>query len=74
MVCKIPELIFADMRIIKPALAFLNTTKTFRDLRIASTNRFHLGALQHNARLKTVTHKIIVVGLAVADFLKTVLR
>jgi hypothetical protein len=60
------------VRIVHPNLPFFNAAKSISQLCIATTHGFHLSTLQHYTSLKTSPHKIIVMGFAVSNFLKTV--
>jgi len=66
-VLKVAVGILANMRIVEPDLTLLDTAEGLADLRVPLAYRLHFGALQHNTRLKTIAHKVIVVSLGIAD-------
>lgn len=67
MVLKVAEFIFANVRMIHPGLPFLDPAKSLADLGITRPYRFHFSALEDDTGLKTITHKIIVVGFTIPD-------
>ena len=66
-ILKITVGVFANMSIIEPDLPFFYSAKGLANLGIALADRFDLGALQHETRLKLVPHKIIVVSFRITD-------
>ena len=66
-VLKVTKFILTYVRIIHPDLAFLHTAESLADLRIARADCFYFGALKYNTCLKTIAHKVIVVGLTITD-------
>ena len=66
-VLEIAKFILTNVGVIDPDLAFLHTAESLTDLRVARTDCFYFGALKYNTCLKTVAHKIIVVGFTITD-------
>ena len=73
-VLNVTEFILTNVRIIDPYLTLLYTAKRLANLGIARADCFDFSPLKHDTSLKTVAHKIIVVGFTVADLALTIRR
>ena len=66
-VLRVAKFILTYVRIMHPYLAFLNTAESLTNLRVARADCFYFSALKYDACLKTITHKIIVVGFSITN-------
>lgn len=68
MVLEISERVFPNMGIIEPDLSFFNAAKGLPDLGVAFADGLYLRSLKNQTRLKSLTDKVVVVRLRIADF------
>ena len=74
MVLNVAEFILTNVRIIDPYLTLLYTAECLANLGVARADCFYFSPLKHDACLKTVAHKIIVVGFTIADLALAIRR